>query len=1466
MSDKVDDRVVGLKFDNAQFSMAIQATLDSLAKLNNSLKLDGATKGLADVAAAGRSVQLGHISSAVDDIAGHFKAMSVVAITALASITHQALATGTALIESLTIDPIKSGLSEYETNLNSIQTILANTQAAGVTLEDVNKALDELNHYADDTIYSFAEMAKNIGTFTAAGVALGPAVSAIKGIANLAALSGSNAEQAAGAMYQLSQAISAGTVKLIDWNSVNAAGIGGTVFQRALAQTAVTMGKLSAGAVTLDGAMQTVKINGEAFRTTLEQGWLTSDVLTATLSQFTSDLTDADLAAQGFSDSQIEAIQNQARTAKAAAVEVKTMTQLLGALREAAGSGWAQTWQLIFGNFTEAKALWSGVYNTLSGMVGNAAEARNQLLGDWKKLGGRDVLIEAIGNGFNAFLAVIKPIKDAFREIFPAKTAQDLYNITVALRKFTQNLIVGAETADKIKRTFAGVFAIFGIGYDIVARLVGILFHLFGMFADSDSNILSATASIGDFLVALRSALQTSEGIRKFFQNLEKILETPVKILIFLGHLLGDLFDNFDTEGAAKKVLSFTENLGPLGKAADFVVYAWEKMFGSFGKIWNFFEPLADKFVAIFKKVSDAVGGVNFGDLLAAINTGALVAFVMVLKNSFGGGGISGIMSELTETLSTMQTTLKATTLLEIALAVGILAISVSVLSNIDADKLTKALAAIAIMFTQLLASLAILTQLPGNNVVRLYVMAAAMTVLAVAIVILAAAVKMLSDLSWEELVKGLAGVVILLAAVTASAALLPDGARLISTGIGIIAIAVAIKILASAVQDLSGLDWGEMARGLVGVGAILAALTLFTRFAGANAGGVLAGAGLILLAVAIKILASAIQDISSISWENVGKGMAVLALSLALMTAALDGVSPTAPLQAAGIAVVAASMLILAEAMKSISGISWENVGKGLLVLALGLSLITAALDGLPPTAPLSAAGILIVAVAMTILADALKQMGSFSGEEIAKSLIVLGGALLIITVALDAMETALPGAAAVLVVAAAFAILAPVLKILGGMSWEEIGKGLLVLALALTIIGVAGYAFEGAIPGMLGLGAAIALIGLGLALAGAGVFLFATGLIALGVGGAVATAALVAMISAVIGLIPMFVRQVGIALLILLDILTEAIPKIVEFFYKLVVQILEGFTQLLPKIEPVIKQLITVILSILEAAIPEIYRAGLKILIGILEGIRDNIHQIVTTAVDVLEQFIKGIIDNLPDVIEAGVQLILAYIRGLTKAINEHSAELGDAGGDLAVAIIKGMTNGLWSGTGKVADAARGVAKSALNAAMKFLGINSPSKEFMYLGEYSGEGMALGFKNISGFVARAAASVGQKSLDAMKKSVAGLSSILAHDIDPSPVITPVIDLSGARKSAAELWNMMDTKPVSVDSSYSSARFAANGFEQNKAAADDNGNDPGTGDTIYNQYNNSPKTLSTAEIYRQTKNQLSSAKGGLPT
>ena len=382
MSRTIDERVVEMRFDNGQFERNVQTSMSTIDKLKQKLNFSGVGKGLENLGNAAKRVDMTNVSNSVETLRLRFSALEVVGVTALVNIANAAMNTGVKIAKALTIDPIATGLSEYELQINSIQTILANTASKGTTLDQVNSALAELNTYADQTIYNFAQMTENIGRFTAAGVDLDTSVNSIKGLANLAAISGSSAMQASSAMYQLSQAIAAGKVQLMDWNSVVYAGMGGEVFQNALKRTAEHFGYNVDAMIAKYGT----------FRESLTKGgWLTTEVLTETLAQLSGAYTEADLIAQGYTESQAKEIVQLAETAKSAATDIKTFTQLIDTTKESIQSGWAQTWQLIIGDFEEAKATFSKLGDLIGGVVQSFSDARNNLLSgaldsNWDKL------------------------------------------------------------------------------------------------------------------------------------------------------------------------------------------------------------------------------------------------------------------------------------------------------------------------------------------------------------------------------------------------------------------------------------------------------------------------------------------------------------------------------------------------------------------------------------------------------------------------------------------------------------------------------------------------------------------------------------------------------------------------------------------------------------------------------------------------------------------------------------------------------------------------------------------------------------------------------------------------------------------------------------------------------------------------------------------------------------------------
>lgn len=1054
MSTTIDERVVEMRFDNKQFESNARTSLGTIEKLKQSMNFTGASKGLDNIGAAIKKVDTSSLGNGVESVCAKFSALQVMGVTALANITNSAVNAGKRIASALTIDPIKMGLQEYETQIGAVQTILANTQSKGSTLDDVNKALDELNKYADQTIYNFTEMTRNIGTFTAAGVDLDKSVTSIKGIANLAAVSGSSSLQASTAMYQLSQALAAGRVSLMDWNSVVNAGMGGELFQNALKRTAENMG------TNVDALIEKYG----SFRESLTQGqWLTADVLTETLTQLSGAYTEADLIAQGYTKKQAQEIVELSKTAVGAATEVKTFSHLIDTTKEALQSGWTQSWEILIGDFEEAKELWTGVSEVLSGMINESAEARNEVLQGWSDLGGRTALIDAFKNTFEGLGSVIKPIKEAFREIFPPVTAKQLYNLTVGLKELTENFKISDETAKNLKNTFKGIFSVIDIVIEAFKAVAGGAVDLIGSFTGIRGGFFAITGAIGKWISNLRDSITEANIFQKVVEGITSVLTNAIK------------------------------------------------------KITEFGGGIADAFSSLGSGISNAFGSVDFSGGLSLLNSGlfggiliAIRKFINGLSDPFEGvsglfGNVKGILDDVRDCFKAYQEQLKAGTLLKIATAIGILAAAILVISSIDSGSLAKALGGITVLFAELMGSLLVFTKI-STNVTG----------------VLKASTIMLT-------------------------------------------MSTAILILAGALKVMSSIDTSDVTKGVVAIGAMMAELSIFLHTA----------------------------NFSSVTRTSIG----LLAL--------------------------ATSMVILASAVKSFGSMKLTDVGKGLLSMSGAMAAIGIALAAMPKGAFTFGVGLIAIGAALQILAGALSDFGTMSWEEIGRGLTVMGGALAELSIGLKLMTGTLSGSAALLIAAGALAIIAPTLKSLGGMSWEEIAKGLIALAGAFTVIGVAGALLSPLIPTILGLAGAFALfgvatlgIGAGLALIGVGLAAIATGFTTLAAAGTAGATAVVAALSIIISgladLIPMLAEKFGEAIVAFATVIGECAPQIAESVLLLVTEVLNS----------------------LATYAPQIIDSLMTFLIGILDGIAARLPELIQAAAGVIGAFFQGVIDALGEI----------------------------------------------------------------------------------------------------------------------------------------------------------------------------------------------------------------------------------------
>ena len=1394
----VDERVVAMKMDYASFDKGVSVTTSALDKLKKALTFDKESKSLNDLDEAGKRFSLANIGAGVETIASKFGALSIVGITALTNIANKAVDAGLTIAKSLTIDPIKAGFDEYELKMGSIQTILANTARYGTQLGEVTANLDNLNDYADKTIYNFGDMTKNIGLFTNAGIKIGDATSMIKGFSNEAAASGTSAQGAAGAAYQLSQALSAGTIRLMDWRSLQNVGMGNKNMQNGLIEIADAMGTLEANAI--DATTVQKDFNGS-----LEKNWLSADVMSTYLKIMAGDYDAASMAALGLSKEQIAAFQAQAKMGEDAATKVRTWTQLIGTLRESVGSGWAQTFDILIGDFNEATDLWTAVNDGLGPIINAMAETRNNLLQGWKDLGGRNVLIESFGNIFKAVVSVMDSVKLAFTNIFPPTTAAQLLNITNQFRKFTEALIPSSVTMVKIRQIFEGLFAVLDIGWMVIKGVIGVIMDLFGSMSGVGGGALDVAAKIGVMLIRFRDAIKSGNALNNFFSGLSKILKTVIGWLGKLGE-------------AAVSVVSF-ENFREV----------WEGIANAMVAVGRFLQPavqwIKEAFANIGNTIAEFFKTMDFNVLIGLLNVGAIGGLGLLLKKAFDGikkwwdeFSKSGIMSlllgtgnaepgpfkkligALTDSLGEMQKTLKVAQIVAISVAVGILTASLIGLSTIDTGQLFISLGAMSTMFAMLSGAMVILDKFAASG----------------------------------------------------------GALKMAATGTAMIGMATAMVILAAAVKIFSTMNWEELARGFsalgVGMGILVGAMTLVHSK-------VFAAASMILIATAITILAVALKIMATMSWDEIGRGMTVLAGSMVILVGAMT-LMHSKVFAAASIMVIAAAMTVLAGALKIFGTMSWDEIGRSMVVLGGSLAILAVALE-LIQSKVFAAVSLLIISAALTVLAGALKVMATMSWDEIGRGMTVLGASLAILAAAMALMgiPLVLLGAIGIVAAAGALMMLAPAMKLLGTMSWDDIGRGLTVLAASLVILAAGGVLLIAALPGLMGLGLAIALIGVGVLAAATGVALLATGITAFAAAATLGIDAIKMIVMGLIELIPSAMAAFAQGLIDFAVVIASGGAEFTAAMTTLLQSLINAINTLAPQIVDTIWNLVQMMVEKIVEGVPYFVDAAMRLMTNFLNTIANRIPELAAAATNVVVAFVTAIGDNAPKVVDAAAKTIIKFIDGITDAIENNKAQLRAAAGRLSDAIVDGMTGGLSSRVGELADSAARMASSALNAAKRFLGINSPSKEFFKLGGWSGEGLAGGILDKVGTVASAGKTLASKTIDAVAKAMRAISDTVPNEVSLNPVVTPVLDLSSFRSSAQSMEGILGTPRLNLEPSYISANMAYDAVDANNKVNSESSRKSSVTEITYIQNNSSPKALSETEIYRRTKNQLSTTK-----
>lgn len=1207
MSREVDQRVVEMQFNNAQFERNTKQSLSTIEKLKAALKFDDVGDSFSGITKAAKNVNLEPVSDGANEVYYRFKALDVVAGTVLSNITAKAMTLGWTLTKALTIDPMKSGLAEYETQINSVQTILANTQKEGTNLAQVNAALDELNRYADMTIYNFTEMTRNIGTFTAAGVKLDTSVQAIKGIANLAAVSGSTSQQASTAMYQLSQALAAGTVKLMDWNSVVNAGMGGQVFQDALKETARVHGVAIDEMIAKEGS----------FRETLQHGWLTASILTETLAKFTGDLSEEELRAIGYTEEQIDAIIKMGETANDAATKVKTFTQLIDTLKEAVQSGWTQSWEYIIGDFEEAKELWTEISDRLQTVISQSAEARNALLqgglqsglnqfidqgitdysdlltdmltkvgkasgaitdeeiesagglaktlkSGWlnadmlessllqvvkeaKELSemsdeqlesmslsrekvndilkqfteleekvqdgtisidefiekmnrpsGRENLIQSLYNVMDSFGKLMGTVKGAFDEVFPPMTAETLYKITESIRDLTSNLIISDDTADKLRRTFKGLFSIAKIGVNIIttlARAIGNTVRAvdnLGVIQGAAGQFLEITSAIGDFLSMIADATNGLSLIGEGFSNAASKVSSFSELFTVATKALQSKFSipelNIPVEDLTENFSQISASLKDFG-FSDSVIDSLDKLIKLISTSGvSAFTLFATAVSAAFYAIKDIL--INFTEFIPNASR-VILDLPATAGNAFSefANGVkksaSAIMASMNEMMRPFNTlidliadAIRSTTGFDIyrilslvdvgllAVMVGRLAQSTKSLSDVFKDPVTKALESISGAFNSIGSAA---KSWRRQNTIK------SIQYVAVAMLALSGALYVMSKIDMKGMVTGMGAIVVMTYTMVVAMGKLRKSLADISTGklvglaVVMASVAGGVSVLANAMKSLvealtpSGEE--DLLSNLMVFVSVMAGLAILLDSIGdfAQASGTAKASAILSLSIMLISLSGALRNMSVAVEQlaNIEIGRLVVGLTAAVaLVATLQNVATKTDFSGFGafngLALVglATSLYIIATAVSKLSEIP-SNLALSVLsmVAVIGaMSVVAKEMRGLKFT---SGAAMIAMATSILILYQAIKQYSKLKFSEFASGGYKVAAALTALTVAAIALSRneggVLAASVGLIAMSTALLLVEGVIKRFAEMNFLAMAQGLIGFGVSL-------------------------------------------------------------------------------------------------------------------------------------------------------------------------------------------------------------------------------------------------------------------------------------------------------------------------------------------------------------------------------------------------------------------------------
>lgn len=1208
MSKTVDSKVVEMRFDNKNFEKNVKQSMTTLDKLKQALKLDGATNGLTAVEQRANSIKFHGLADTIDKVADKFSGLSMVGTMAMIRISQSVANAGVSMVKSLSVDNIMSGWQKLQQKANSMSTLISQ----GYDTSVVEKQLEKLNWFSDETSYNFTDMIDNIAKFTATGKGLEDSVTAMQGIALWAAKSGQNSQKASAAMYQLSQALGAGYMRKEDWKSIQNASMDTAEFRKQTLEVAVAMGKIKKVGTDIYQSLlgNKMKFTQQQFAESLTEGqWFTSDVMmevykkyakasdqikkaidimsedyniTLTAGQMIkaydtlkNNTFDVFLKEEEIDDKKaISALKNMVSgfvefgiSTFRAGQEYRTFNDILDATKDAVSTKWMNIMETLIGNIDAQKKLWTTIGEQFYDWFAAPLDDLQELLNRWVDMGGRNSLHEALGNIGSAIGAITKPIKEAWNEIFPPMTAKHLTELTNKFKEFTASIKISGKTSDAIKSIFRAFFSIIKTGLSVVKTFGKALFTLIGVFRPLGELVITAVGFLSKWVDKTAEAVRNSKWLSN---TVNTVVEAIKKFANAAGNML-------------KKLLSYESAL-------------------------NFFKGLFNLIKNVGLAIGKFLGGIiRNGDLnqvMKLVNSGLISAALIKLQSvfkSFKGvaDNAAGILESIKGVLESYQKDIEPETLIKIAEAVAIFVGSIWVLSSIDGASLVKGIGAMGLLMAELMLCFKVLTKITKDQKILLR-NSLALINLSVSLLILSAAIKNLGSLKLGQMAIALGGLAVAMQLFVHTLKTLPDDGETKKKTKGLIGLSISLLILSVALKKMGSMKLTEIVKSLITM--FIATKVMVGTINSINPDSAIRKAlSLVVLANAMVVLGLAMKILGSLSWSEIGRGLAAMSGTLAILTIAMNHLST-------GNRVASKLGSFASAGSKFKGGVKFGTSGssgnyksfKSSQGGALGKSF-----------------ALLGATMSLVVLGGALKILSTLSWSDIGRSLTSMLWSLSILVAAMKIMGSsikgALAGAGSLIIAANSLVVLALGLKILGSISWDKILKSLVALGAALTVLGVAGYLLKGVAVDLLTVAGACALFGVAAVTLGVGLGLIATGISALALALSAGTTAIVAGLSAIIlgivGLIPEIVKTLGLAIIEFCKVIIECAPLIAKALGTVLLEAVKMLKDFVPPIVTAILDLFIQTIIAVTDRVPELIMSIAELLSAIFKGFMEAI-----------------------------------------------------------------------------------------------------------------------------------------------------------------------------------------------------------------------------------------------------------------